>query len=207
MAVLLVYASEMKTCPRCGESKSADEYARNSRNRDGLQSWCRECSRQARAAAKAANPDKFQKGGAYDYGPRVLTDAQKKERRERQRENYRARERALSPEEALERKSRRLVMRFGLSLEEFEQITKGQGDRCPLCGVEYGSDYMVRPVVDHDHACCPGRVSCGECIRGIICWGCNMVLGHIERRFPTPELLNNLSKYLSADTAAEVAAD
>lgn len=32
-------------------------------------------------------------------------------------------------------------------------------------------------VVDHDHACCPGGKSCGRCVRGFLCGGCNTGIG------------------------------
>lgn len=35
-------------------------------------------------------------------------------------------------------------------------------------------------VVDHDHGCCPGQKSCGNCIRGLLCDNCNIGLGHFK---------------------------
>ena len=34
--------------------------------------------------------------------------------------------------------------------------------------------------IDHDHSCCPGANSCGRCIRGLLCGGCNKRLAHME---------------------------
>jgi hypothetical protein len=37
--------------------------------------------------------------------------------------------------------------------------------------------------VDHDHACCPDSMkSCGKCVRGLLCSGCNRALGIVERK-------------------------
>ena len=35
-------------------------------------------------------------------------------------------------------------------------------------------------VVDHDHKCCPGKGSCGKCIRGMLCQDCNVGLGYFR---------------------------
>lgn len=40
------------------------------------------------------------------------------------------------------------------------------------------SRYTYDFVVDHDHACCPTERSCGSCIRGVICRGCNNAMPH-----------------------------
>jgi hypothetical protein len=66
---------------------------------------------------------------------------------------------------------------------------------CRLCGQRF---YIGRGgsksafAIDHDHGCCGGR-SCGSCIRGILCMGCNMSLGHVEamiNRSGLPTLLD-----------------
>lgn len=67
---------------------------------------------------------------------------------------------------------------FKLTPEGFNSLFASQGNRCAIC--RRADTGTVRAWhVDHDHACCPepGK-SCGACIRGILCHGCNLVLGH-----------------------------
>lgn len=62
----------------------------------------------------------------------------------------------------------------GLSDSEFQDLKKKQDNKCALCGKE------KRLIIDHDHSCCPGLYSCGYCIRGLVCYGCNIFIGHLE---------------------------
>jgi hypothetical protein len=34
--------------------------------------------------------------------------------------------------------------------------------------------------IDHDHACCPGKRSCGRCLRGLLHRTCNVAVGYFE---------------------------
>jgi hypothetical protein len=44
----------MKTCSKCLQSKEPSAFQKQSRAKDGLKSWCKEC-------AKKANQDRYQK--------------------------------------------------------------------------------------------------------------------------------------------------
>lgn len=60
------------------------------------------------------------------------------------------------------------IVRHCISLAEYAALWYEQKGLCAGCGL-----WLVRPVIDHDHACCPGRWSCGRCIRGLVCPSCN----------------------------------
>lgn len=66
--------------------------------------------------------------------------------------------------------------RYGITIEEFEALLETQGGKCAICPASVRED-GYRLSIDHDHRCCPGTVSCGNCIRGILCPNCNRGLG------------------------------
>jgi len=56
-------------------------------------------------------------------------------------------------------------------------------------------------AVDHDHKCCPGKTSCGQCVRGLLCWNCNDTLATFR---DNPEKLRGLAHYLENWPSREV---
>lgn len=52
--------------------------------------------------------------------------------------------------------------------------------------------------VDHDHSCCPGNESCGNCVRGALCRTCNILLGWVERAGDSRSILSGLEKYITS---------
>lgn len=69
--------------------------------------------------------------------------------------------------------------RFSLDPDERAALKAFQGGVCPICGRGLDQDQYGRwrlTAIDHDHACCDSRTSCGKCVRGITCGWCNSEL-------------------------------
>lgn len=86
----------------------------------------------------------------------------------------------------------RLWSRFRLRRDVYDAMLERQGGACAACGGD-NSAASKGWHVDHDHSCCPGARSCGQCIRGLLCAGCNVALGHVHDSI---EQLRALISYL-----------
>ena len=86
-------------------------------------------------------------------------------------------------------------VRHGLTEEQYRDILAKQDYRCALCP----RDEALQ--IDHDHACCPGPHSCGECVRGALCGRCNRMLGCAE---DSVERLANAIAYLTSNGLGEM---
>jgi hypothetical protein len=60
-------------------------------------------------------------------------------------------------------------------------------EACNICGA--ATDLHV----DHDHSCCPGKYSCGECVCGFLCNSCNNGLGRFK---DDPDRLRAAAQYV-----------
>lgn len=80
--------------------------------------------------------------------------------------------------------------RYRLTQSEWLAVFELQGNRCAICGTD-DPGHAYGFAVDHDHECCPGDRSCGECVRGIVCQYDNI---HSDRR-KTPEFLAYVARY------------
>ena len=86
---------------------------------------------------------------------------------------------------------------YGLTQEAFDARLEAQGYVCAMGGEPFTEDSVI--CVDHDHACCPSSMkSCGKCVRGLLCSGCNRALGIVERKG------EQARKYLHAVQAARL---
>lgn len=89
-----------------------------------------------------------------------------------------------NPEKRKVYKQRERLKKFGLLIEEYDVLLTEQGGGCAACG-RLQEDLSRKMAVDHDHA--TGKV------RGLLCLGCNVTLGHAG---DNPLLLRALADYL-----------
>lgn len=72
-------------------------------------------------------------------------------------------------------KNVQLRAKYGITLEQYEELWTSQGGLCAICGKSEGSSSAwggsKMLAVDHDHE--TGRV------RGLLCQACNVGIGHL----------------------------
>lgn len=82
---------------------------------------------------------------------------------------------------------------YNIDRIQYDELWESQGKACAACRVTdpgAGREWHI----GHDHACCPSPgKSCGRCIRNILCYSCNVILGYAK---DNPETLVKLSDYL-----------
>lgn len=135
----------MKICTKCKVGKSTDEYYQHKRSKDGLQSQCKQCAKDTATQWAKDNP-------------------------ERNRAKHRAASKRWVRANPEKRRCIQLRAKYGISLEEYNDILTAQGHVCAICSRSDTGDKWTRNLaVDHDHT--TGKV------RGLLCSPCNRALG------------------------------
>lgn len=151
----------MKTCGRCKETKSFEEFSKCSGKADGYQTRCKQCSKEAYWEKR---DELIAKKKAYNL--------QNKDRNNARGKMYRD----SDPEK---NKNRKLKYYYNITLTEYNKMLESQNYVCAIC---YGTNETTGKdlFVDHDHSCCSGNRSCGECVRGLLCNICNWAIGSMN---------------------------
>lgn len=87
---------------------------------------------------------------------------------------------------------------YSLDENEYSKLYEAQDGLCAICRRANGA--TRRLSVDHDHKCCSGGVSCGFCVRGLLCRPCNDMLGYARDSW---EFFARAIRYLNGKPAAE----
>jgi Recombination endonuclease VII len=138
----------------------------------------------AKELSEKRTPEQVTKDKAYhDNYYLENRDAQLAEAKERYRQNPEPRIRAVQeryrnlPEDEKQKLCRAAVLRKFHTTEEWYAAKLAEQDsHCALCDKRVESNGN-RLAIDHDHECCPGSGSCGNCLRGLLCRRCNVRLG------------------------------
>ena len=165
-------ARNRENCRRWYEANQSEEQRKS---RDRMRAISKELKKARRDKARSTPEAKAKHAAetrAYYAANRDRVIAREKARRDADKNIVRA---------------YRLRTKYGMTLQDFEAMVKAQGNRCLCCKTQFGLLKAHRPYVDHCHA--SGRV------RGILCTGCNAVLGHAK---DSPKVLRMCADYLEA---------
>jgi len=141
----------MKTCNRCLKEKSKTDFFKDKQTSDGLYSICKACKKEATYEWRAKNKDKYNAGA-------------KKWRDNNKDKEY----------------GHEAKRRYGVSLEEYNNMLKAQDFKCAICGKVHNDKVKRgRLYIDHDHQT--------NKVRKLLCSGCNSMLGYAKDSIETLE--------------------
>jgi hypothetical protein len=97
-----------------------------------------------------------------------------------------------TPEERAHRVLKYTLYNHRMTMEQYTALRLAQLDRCGACRepLRFGEPRAV--TVDHDPRCCQYEglgtkrtkgqpISCGKCVRALLCGPCNRAVGFLER--------------------------
>lgn len=92
--------------------------------------------------------------------------------------------RVVTPEAQARWNRAHKFVRLGISEDQFAALLEIQGYACAMCQGSFEEGQRI--FADHDHTCCPKQVkatakTCGKCVRGLLCFGCNTAVGYVEK--------------------------
>ena len=155
---LFGYNSVMKRCKKCGLEKPLEDFYRAVGMKDGFRSDCKACNLAAKQERYLADP--------------AATIARVKRWQQENADRVNAYHRARRAEPAVKRADRAgyLMRKYGITIEQYDELLASQGGCCAICGREPRPDISLH--LDHDH-------ESGQ-LRGILCFRCNNALGDFD---------------------------
>jgi recombination endonuclease VII len=180
-----------KTCPECGETKSAEHFGRNRTLPDGLSFYCLSCNRERnrrwyrnarrRQGREVRDHSWVPDGFRWCPSCREAIAHEDYVRSTRTASGFGSRCKACKRAADMDRY---YASRYGLDRAGIEELRAKQSDRCGPCG-------DPRPGhIDHDHAT--------DLVRALLCERCNLTLGLFR---DDPSLLRAAADYVELHRA------
>jgi hypothetical protein len=171
---------ETKTCTKCQETKTLDQFHKDhtKQMKDGIDYYCKYCRSGASIKSHKNNKKRCSVEGCdrvhyaktycrMHYGRMDRNGTLETKIKPRKDGIY------YYKGKAVHTRDYQLMYKYKISLDEFKARSI---NGCELCG-----DNPERSLhVDHDHKCCDGLITCGNCVRGIVCSGCNKIIDKYE---------------------------
>jgi hypothetical protein len=195
-----------KTCTRCGEPKSANEFSFDDKKRGLRKAVCKACCSRADKIRYAQNPEPAKErarqqrltrpeemkayDAAYHLAHREERNARASQWVKDHRDVHDAQGRAWRQDNPRKSRGMFLKSKYGLTLEAWDAMLIVQCGRCAGCG-RFFENTPLEPSVDHDHE--TGMV------RELVCAPCNHTIGYAEEDI---ERLLGLVEYLRRHMAA-----
>ena len=175
-----------KCCRKCGETLPRESFHQDGKRVDGLYPWCKSCRRTYMGSQPKRTP-KFRTKAEYDV-------------------DYLGKMTAATRDAKVRRSY--LWATYRMTPEDYDALLSAQGGCCAICRTDHpgvsSSKFRndnQRFSVDHDHSCCPGKMSCGSCVRGLLCRNCNVGIGSLR---DDPQIITAALEYLSKSDKLDV---
>lgn len=207
-----------KVCKSCERDLPLDNFSLDGRTNDGLNPRCYNCRgilREGEVTKKCVMCDEVKPVTGFhrdlkspDFHRKVCKvcgSRSAKNWNARNKERYNANMRAWNAahKDAAKARQRRyhLSKTYNLTEQEYWALFDAQNGKCYTCGASAKTKHLH---VDHDHNCCAGALSCGKCIRGLLCARCNKdLLPFVDHRLHAVE---RAIEYVENPPAQEVLA-
>jgi len=121
-------------------------------------------AKRTKLCVKCRKPGEFYANKKNKDGLESICKKCKKKHREQPRVKRR---------EQYKRRRRHLKTKYGISLEDFNEIFEKQGGKCAICGTKDPGGRHGTFHVDHNHDT--------GVVRGLLCYRCNVELPHIKK--------------------------
>lgn len=203
-----------KNCFMAGLPQKINSFSKSKYSKDGLKCSCKNCGKVYREDNK--EHIKLQSKKYSEINKKHISEKNKNRRlsnighclvveknyRKKNRETILKKQRDVREtfEGKQSRRNTDLKTKYRKSLGWYYTKLDEQDGGCGICSSKKsGRKTYENFCVDHDHKCCMGSKSCGECVRGLLCFPCNTYLGHLEIKnnsdLLSPAQLKYLNKY------------
>ena len=174
-----------KICTRCKQSKPLTDFYKSNNykyktNQDGHDYYCKYC--RTGTHLNSRNTQKFQctveecnkPHYAKSYCRMHYTRVQRNGTLETKNKPVdTSKVYIYAKQEYVYKRHYMLMTKYKMTLDEFNTRA---ANGCEICG-----EFRERSLhVDHNHSCCNGSTTCGNCVRGVICNGCNTAVDKME---------------------------